>query len=191
MRLQIELSAVLSLVLLSGCASKPEPPAPTHPIDAVRKVVDGLTSEIALRLETDAYRGLPVVVRTTATSGTGIEPLVAELLRTRLFERSLAVDAVCGARCMEVTLQEFSAEASRNTGITAGDVLTFAGAQIPFVGGAVRTLSDRQRESDRATARTSGLIVTLAAREGTRYTARAGLVGVTSATDTSVVPVTK
>jgi len=186
----MKLSPITALLaLIAGCATPTEPPAPTHPIDAVRKVVDGLSDEIARRLQGDPWKGLPVVVRTTSMAGTGIEPLVGELLRTRLVERSVAVDAACAARCMEVVLQEFSAEAQRQSGITPGDVLTFAGGQIPIVGGAVRSLSERQRESERAVARTSGLIVTLAAREGGRYTARESLVAVTSAGN--IVPVAK
>lgn len=179
------------LLLAAGCATPPEPLAPTHPIDAVRKVVDNLSGEIARRQESDPWKGLPVVVRTSSISGTGIEPIVAELLRTRLVERSIAVDAVCGARCLEVALQEFSAEGQRHSGITPGDVLSFAGGQIPIVGGAVRSLSERARESERVAARTSGFIVTLAAREGARYTARANMVAVTSSRESSIVPATK
>src|SRR3954462_4726925 len=177
--------------VLSACATPPEPLAPAHPIDAVRKVVDNLSGEIAKRQESEPWKGLPVVVRTSSISGTGIEPIVAELLRTRLVERSIAVDAACAARCLEVSLQEFSAEGQRQSGITPGDVLSFAGGQIPIVGGAVRSLSERARESERAAARTSGFIVTLAAREGVRYTARANMVAVPSAGESSIVPAAK
>src|SRR4051812_24952343 len=132
--------AISFVVFVCACATPPEPPAPTHPVDAVRKVVDGLSSEIAKRQESEPWKGLPVVVRTTSISGTGIEPIVAELLRTRLVERSIAVDAACAARCLEVSLQEFSAEGQRQSGITPGDVLSFAGGPVPILAGGGRGL---------------------------------------------------
>jgi hypothetical protein len=173
---------VMVPVLLAGCASTSEEP-PAHPVEAVRKVIDSLGSEVTNRLATAAYRGLPVVVRSTGTSGTGFEPIVAEFLRTRLVERNVPVDAACTGRCMEVTLQEFTAESPPGFTLSPGQVLAVAGGQIPVLGGLVRGLGEQQREKERAARRATGFIVTFAARDGSRFTARENIVVISSSGD--------
>lgn len=170
---------LLLLLLLVGCASTEEEGERKHPVDGVRKLVDSLATEIVQRSGTDGFRGLPIVVVTTATSSGGLEPLMAEFLRTRLLERGMAVHVECAGRCMEVKLQEFAMDAPK-AGVTPGQVFTAVGGTIPIVGGAIRTLGEHERESRRAAARTTGLLVILAAREGNRYSARVNVVGIVS-----------
>ena len=170
---------LLLLLLLAGCASTEEEGSRKHPVDGMRKVVDSLAAEIVQRSGTDGFRGLPIVVVTTATASGGLEPLMAEFLRTRLVERGMAVNVECAARCMEVRLQEFSFDAPK-AGLTPGQVFTVVGGTIPILGGAIRTLGEQERESRRAAARSTGLLVTLAAREGNRYSARVNVVGIVS-----------
>jgi hypothetical protein len=176
------------LAFASGCAAMNEPAPPAHPADSVRKVIDSLSDEVAQRLATDAYRNLPVVVRPTGVAGTGFEPIVAEFLRTRLVEQGIPVDAQCGSRCMEVTLQEFAAESPRVVGLSVGQVLSVAGGQIPVVGGLVRGLGEDEKEKERAARRATGFMVTFSAREGNRYTARANIVVISSVGDAKVAP---
>jgi hypothetical protein len=165
--------------LVAGCATTPEQPArPSTPVDAVQKVIATLATEIAARRGTDAFRGLPVVVQ---PAGNGIEPMVAELLRTRLVEHGVAVDHACAPRCMEVTLTEFSGELPQGSMVTPGQVLGVVSGAIPVVGGLVRSYSEQEKEKQRAARRTSGLFITYAARDGNRYTARANAVAITSA----------
>jgi hypothetical protein len=178
------------LALLAGCAATSEGP-PAHPVDAVRKVIDSLGSEVARRLESPAYRGLPVVVRTTGTAGTGLEPIVAEFLRTRLVERKLPVEAVCATRCMEVTLQEFTVESPRGFSLSPGQVLAVAGGNIPVLGGLVRGIGEQEREKERAARRATGFMVTFAAREGNRFTARENIVVISTAGNATVAPEAK
>ena len=174
-------------LLLACCASTSEEP-PTHPVEAVRKVIDSLGSEVTTRLATSAYRGMAVVVRSTGTSGTGLEPIVVEFLRTRLVERSVPVDAACTGRCMEVILQEFTAESPRGFTLSPGQVLAVAGGQIPVLGGLVRGLGEQQREKERAARRATGFVVTFAAREGNRFTARENIVVISSSGDGQNAP---
>ena len=175
---------MIFMLLLTGCASPTATPSrPVHPVEGVRKVVDSLGVEIAKRAESAAFRNLPIVVRTTTVANTGIEPIIAELLRTRLVERKLPVDAVCAARCLEISLQELAVESAKSAGLSAGQVLSVAGASVPVVGGLVRTIGDREREKELAAGRASGLFVTLAARDGNRYTAREHVVAIISAGD--------
>jgi hypothetical protein len=172
--------------LAAGCASTQEPSSFSHPVDAVQKVIESLGSEVVQRLEAAPFRNLPVVVRTTATTGTGVEPMVAELLRTRLVERGIAVEAACAARCMEVTLQELSIASPRASGLTPGQVLTVAAGNIPVLGGLVRSLDEQAREKEQAAARASGFLVTFAAREADRYVARENIVAILSSGDGNV-----
>ena len=127
-----------------------------------------------------------MVVQTTATAKSGIEPIVAELLRTRLVEGGVAVEAACTARCMEITLQEFAIDTPKTMSLTPGQVLTVGGASIPFVGGLIRTIGEQQREQERAANRATGVFVTFAARDGNRYTARTHVVAIISAGDVAL-----
>jgi len=174
------------LALLAGCATQGEAPPPAHPVDGVKKVIDSLGDEVVQRLATAPYRNLPVVVRSTGTTGTGLEPVVAEFLRTRLVERNVPVDAVCGARCMEVTLQEFAADSPSGFTLSPGQVLGVVGGNIPIVGGVVRGIGEQAKEKERAARRATGFIVTFAAREANRYTARANIVVISSAGNATV-----
>lgn len=173
--------------LIAGCAALGDaPPRPAHPVEGVRKVVDSLAIEIRKRAAEDPFRNLPVVVRTTTAANAGIEPIIAELLRTRLVDSGVAVEAVCAARCLEIRLQEFAVETARSTGLTAGQILTVAGGSIPFVGGLIRTLGEQEKEQERAANRATGVFVTFAAREANRYTARAHVVAIISAGDVAL-----
>lgn len=181
--------AIATAALLAGCAAPGETPErPAHPVEGVRKVVDSLGAEIRKRVAAEPFYNLPVVVRTTSAANSGIEPIVAELLRTRLVDAGVAVEAVCAMRCMEIHLQELAIESPKAAGFTAGQVLTVAGSSIPFVGGLVRTIGEQQREKERASNRASGVFVTFAAREDTRYTARAHIVVIISAGDVALQP---
>ena len=171
------------VLVLAGCASLGEPQRPVHPVEGVRKVVDGLGTEIAKRREAAAFRDLPIVIRTTTAANSGIEPIIAELLRTRLVERGQPVEASCVARCLEISLQELAVEATKAAPLSAGQVLSVAGASVPVVGGLIRTIGEQEREKERAAKRASGLFVTLAARDGNRYTAREHVVAIISADD--------
>jgi len=122
-----------------------------------------------------------VVVRTTSTANSGIEPIIAELLRTRLVDGGLAVEAVCATRCMEIYLQEFAVDSPKAVTLTPGQILMVGGASIPFVGGLIRTIGEQERERERAAGRTTGVFVTFAARDGNRYTARAHVLAIISA----------
>ena len=177
-------TGILAAILLAGCAGTTGTP-PAHPVDAMRKVIDSLAAEVEARLATDSYRNLPVVVRASGSAGAGVEPIVVELLRTRLVERSIAVDATCGARCMEVALQEFAAESASEFALTPGQVLTFAGGNIPIVGGVLRGIGEQAREKERAARRATGFIATFAARDANRYTARSNIVVISSAGDSA------
>ena len=173
--------------LIAGCAALGEgPPRPAHPVEGVRKAVDSLNGEIRQRTKDDPFRNLPVVVRTTTAANAGIEPIIAELLRTRLVASGIAVEAACAARCLEIHLQEFAVETARSTGLSAGQILTVAGSSIPFVGGLFRTIGEQEREQERAANRTTGVFVTFAAREGNRYTARTHVVAIISAGDVAL-----
>jgi len=173
--------------LTAGCAMLGEsPPRPAHPVEGLRKAVDSLNGEIRQRTADEPFRNLPVVVRTTTAANAGIEPIIAELLRTRLVAGGIAVEATCAARCLEINLQEFAVETVKSTGLTPGQILTVAGASIPFVGGLIRTFGEQEREQERAANRTTGVFVTFAAREGNRYTARAHVVAIISAGDVAL-----
>jgi hypothetical protein len=176
--------AIASLV--AGCATLGDAPRPTHPVEGVRKVVDSLAAEIRKRTEADPFRNLPVVVRTTTAANSGIEPIIAELLRTRLVEGGVAVEAVCATRCMEISLQEFAIDTPKTMSLTPGQVLAVGGASIPFVGGLIRTIGEQEREQERAANRATGVFVTFAARDGNRYSARAHVVAIISAGDVAL-----
>lgn len=170
---------------LCGCASTSEEtgPRPT-PVEGVQKVIESLTVEIWQRLATEPFRGRGVVVVPASNSGT--EQIVGELLRTRLVERGVPVDAACAAKCMEVTLREFSIDGPRDSALTPGKLLTVASGSIPVVGGIVRNMGERETEKQRAAARSTGYIVTFAARDDNRYVARANVVAITSSGDVAI-----
>ena len=147
-------------------------------------MIESLSQEIQQRLATDPYRGRAVVVVPASSSGT--EPIVAELLRTRLVERGAGVNLDCAERCMEVRLQEFVMDAPRSSMVTPGQILTVAGGSIPVVGGFIRGLGERETEKQRAANRSTGYIVSLSARDANRYVARANLVAITSAGDVAI-----
>lgn len=164
--------------LIAGCATPDETPRLAHPVEGVRKVVDGLGWEVRKRVAAEPFRNLPVVVR-TATASSGIEPIIAELLRTRLVDSGIPVEAACPARCMEISLQDFVIDAPK-TALTPGQVLSVGGGSIPFVGGLIRTIGEQEREKERAAGRAIGVFATFAARDGNRYTARAHVVVILS-----------
>ena len=172
--------------LIAGCATPGDTPRPAHPVEGVRKVVDSLSGEIRKLSAADPFRNLPVVLRTTTAANSGIEPIIAELLRTRLVEGGVAVEAACSTRCMEISLQEFAIDAPKTTSLTPGQVLTVVGASIPLVGGLIRTIGEQEREQERATGRATGVFVTFAARDGNRYTARAHVVAIISTGDVAL-----
>lgn len=171
----------IAVILMIGCATDGgKPPKPTHPVEALGKVIDSLAVETAKRAVGDGYRGLPVVVIAAAQPGKTVEPLVAEFLRTRLLEQGFTVNHACAARCLEIGLQEFETSAPSVSELTPGQVLTVAAGGVPVLGSLTRSLSDREREAERAAARTTGLLVTFAARDGDRYTARSHVVAIVS-----------
>jgi len=173
--------------LIAGCATRGDS-RPAHPVEGVRKVVDSLSVEIKSRMASNSFRDLPVVVRTTAAATSGTEPLIAELLRTRLVESGVPVEAACVARCLEISLQEFTFEAGKVSALSPGQVLTVAGGSIPLVGGLVRSIGEHEREHERAAASATGVFVTFGARDGNRYTARAHVVAILSAGDVALEP---
>ena len=182
------LCVLAAAALLAGCATQQaaQNGRQSTPVDGVRKVIESLSADIQQRLTGDAFRGLPVVVDTSNRAGTGIEPMVAELLRTRLVERGVAVEHACAARCLEIILQELVIDTPRDLSLTPGQLLSVAGGSIPVIGGLVRNLGEREQEKQRAATRASGLLVSYAAREGNRYTARHTLVAITSAGDVAL-----
>jgi len=96
------------------------------------------------------------LVPIATAANTGIEPIIAELLRTRLVEGGLAVEAYCVKRCMETGLQESAVDAPKPTSLTAGQIPMVGGASVPFVGGLIRTLGEQEREQEQATSRSKG-----------------------------------
>jgi hypothetical protein len=174
-------ASIAIALLVAGCATSGDAPGPAHPVEGVRKVIDSLSAEVKKRTADDPFRNLPVVVRTTSTANSVIEPIIAELLRTRLVEGGVAVEAVCATRCMEIHLQEFAVDSPKATTLTPGQILIVGAGSIPFVGGLIRTFGEQEREKERAASRTTGVFVTFAARDGNRYTARAHVVAIISA----------
>jgi hypothetical protein len=180
------LTAGLAACLLAGCATPGGSPPPAHAVAAVGKVVASLGDEIMQRLGTDRFRGMPVVVGAAGTSGSSIEPIVAEFLRTRLQEHGATVHVACAGRCMEIVLQEFATNEPSVSQLTPGQILTVATGSIPVLGSLTRGFSEREREVERAAARTRGLLVTFAAREGNTYGARSHVVAIVSSSSGDV-----
>jgi hypothetical protein len=173
-------TALLAPALIACTTPREKAQRPTHTVEAVGKVVDSLAAEVVRRAATDAYRNLPVVVGTTGLRGSAVELIVAEFLRTRLRERAVAVQVACAGRCMEVNLQEFAIETPRESELTPGQILTVATGSVPVLGSVTRSLTDRERELERAAARSTGLLVTFAARDGNSYAARGHVVAIVS-----------
>jgi hypothetical protein len=168
---------------LSACATGPSGTAhPTHPVEAVGKVVASLESETERRSGEEGYRGLPLVVHPASSNGTSVERIVAELLRTRLLDAGMAVQPACGTRCLEVTLQEFATSGPAGWQLTPGQILSVAAGGVPILGNLARSLNDQER----AAAQTTGLLVTYAAREGERYTARSHVIAIISSSSGDV-----
>jgi len=179
----------LLVLALSGgaCTSAREPAGrPAHAVAAVGKVVESLSHETLQRLGTDGYRGMPVVVSAASVPGSGVESIVGEFLRTRLLERGATVHARCAARCMEVILQEFATNEPSVSQLTPGQILTVATGSIPILGSLTRSLTDHDREAEQAAARTRGLLVTFAAREGNAYGVRGHVVAIVSSSSGEV-----
>jgi hypothetical protein len=173
--------------LAAGCAATGgAKQRPTHTVEAVGKVVDSLAGEAMRRAEIDGYRGLPVVVEPAGRAGNPLELIVAEFLRTRLHERGIVVNKACAARCLEITLQEFATSAPSVSELTPGQILTVATGSVPVLGSLTRSLGERERELERAAARTTGLLVTFAARDGDKFTARSHVVAIVSASSGEV-----
>ena len=173
--------------LAAGCSAPGAPQAqPAHAVAAVDKVVASLGDGIARQLGWERFRGLAVVVSIAGTPGSSIEPIVAEFLRTRLLEQGARVNASCAGRCMEVVLQEFATSVPGVSQLTPGQILTVATGSVPVLGSLTRSLGEREREMERAAARTTGLLVTFAARDGDRYTARSHVVAIVSASSGEV-----
>jgi hypothetical protein len=171
---------LLSLAM-AGCAvPSGDKPRPTQTVHAVGKVIESLTGETTRRSATDDYRGLPVIVSPAGAGGGGIERMVTEFLRTRLHESGMVVQTTCAVRCMEITLQEFSTSEPAVSQLTPGQILTVATGGVPILSSLTRSLTERERELERAAARTTGLLVTFAAREGERFTARSHVIAIVS-----------
>lgn len=162
---------------IAGCASTSDaqPSRPAQIVEAMGKVVDSLAAETAQRLTTDPYRGLAVVVR--AGTGRGSEATVTELLRTRLLERGIAVEVACPARCLEVSMIEFAVDGASGGPMSPGQVSTVATGAVPGLSGLTRAASERERTGSRST----GLLITFAARDGNRFLARSHAVAILSA----------
>jgi len=80
------------------------------------------------------------------SEGNPVELIIAEFLRTRLHERGMAVHNACGARCLEITLQEFATSAPQVSDLSPGQILTVATGSVPVLGSLARNLSERERE---------------------------------------------
>jgi hypothetical protein len=162
----------LVALLLAACGATGETQRPVHVVEAVDRVVEALASETVQRLASEAFRGLPVVVR---SAGVGADAVVSELLRTRLVERAVPVEAACPAKCMEIGLLEFTADAGGARALRPGEIVAAAGGKAPLLPGLPRAASD---PGPLGAGRASALLVTFSAREGNRYGPRQQLIAV-------------
>jgi hypothetical protein len=160
--------------VLAGCTATGEAQRPAV-VAAVGKVVDGLAAEAAQRHASDAFRGLPVVVRNAGPGGA--EAVVAELLRTRLVERGVPLEVACPAKCLEITLLEFVMEASGQ--VTPGQLLPVNAGTIPGLAGLPRTPGERDHLLPGLA---NVLLATFAARDGNRYGSRQQTVAIVAVT---------
>jgi len=164
---------------LAACTAPGEAGRPAQVVAAIGKVVETLATEAAQRQASDAFRGLPIVVKTAAASGA--EVVIAEMVRTRLTERGAPLEVACPAKCLEVTLVEFVAEASAQ--VSPGQVLPVNANAVAGLSGLPGARSDR---GILASGQASVLLVTFAARDGNRYTVRqqaAAIVAIARAAD--------
>ena len=180
------LQLLLMSALIAGCASGGGGQRPPHTVEAVGKVVDSLAAEATRRVAVDGYRDVPVLVSVANQAGNSVELIVAEFLRTRLHEQGITVLRSCSGRCLEITLQEFATSAPAVSEFSPGQILTVATGSVPVLGSLTRSLGEREREMERAAARTTGLLVTFAARDGDKYTARGHVVAIVSASSGEV-----
>lgn len=132
----------------------------------IGKAAETLAAESLQRLSAEPYRGLPVVVR--AASNEGAEGVLAELLRTRLAERGAALEVACPAKCMEINLVEFVTQAPQAGG--AGDVVALPPKAE------LRSLVRVPGAAALAPGEAQAAFVTIAVRDGNRYTARQHLI---------------
>ena len=77
-------------------------------------------------------------------------------------------------------MQEFATVGPSVSDLTPGQILSVAAGSVPVVGGLTRSLAEREREAERAAARSTGLLVTFAARDGERFTARSHVIAIVS-----------
>jgi hypothetical protein len=167
---QRTLSALGLVAALSACTATGE--APRAAVSAsVGKVVEALAAEAAQRQSNDVFRGLPVVVRTAGSSGA--ETVIAEMLRTRLTERGAAVEAACPAKCLEISLVEFVADAGGK--VTPGQLLSVNAGVIAGLTGLPRSPHDN---ASLAVGQIDALLVTFAGRDGNRYNGRQQVVAI-------------
>lgn len=164
------LSALGLFAALSACTATGEAQRPAVSA-AIGKVVEALAGEATQRQSSDAFRGLPVVVRAGAASGA--ESVIGEMLRTRLTERGAAVEVACPAKCLEISLVEFVADAGGK--VSPGQLLTVNAGAIAGLSGLPR--SPRDNDS-LAVGETNALLVTFAGRDGNRYSGRQQLVAI-------------
>jgi len=166
----LKLAAPACFAVLLACSATGEAQQPATVVAAVGKVVDGLATEVTQRQTNDTLRALPVVVRNAAPGG---ESVIAEMLRTRLVERGVAVEVACPAKCFEVSLLEFVAQAGAQA--AAGQLVTVNAGAISGLEGAPRAPGDKETLS---AGLASALLVTFAARDGTRYSTRQQIVAI-------------
>ncbi len=152
----------------AACSAPGEAQRAPIVVAAMAKAVDGLASEAQQRLGTEVFRGLPTVVRNGA--GEGTESVLAEMLRTRLVERSVAVEVACPAKCLEITLVEFVADAGAASP-APGQVVPMKGEwpTLPRLAAAGTPLAAGQA---------SAVLATFAVRDANRYGARQAVVAV-------------
>lgn len=180
------LAVLLPVVVACTTAGAGNSARPVHTVEAFGKVVDSLAGEATRRAGDEGYRGLPVVVSPSGQAANAVEFIVAEFLRTRLLERGMVVHKSCTGKCLEITLQEFGISVPVDSQLTPGQILIVATGSVPVLGSLTRSLGEREREAERAAARTTGLLATFAARDGDRYTARGHVVAIVSASSGEV-----
>jgi hypothetical protein len=167
----LKLAAPGCFAALLACSATGEAQQAAVVVAAVGKVVDGLATEVTQRQSNDTLRALPVVVRNAAPNGA--ESVIAEMLRTRLIERGVVVEVACPAKCFEVSLVEFVAQAGAQA--TAGQLVAINAGTISGLDGAPRAPGDKETL---AAGLASALLVTFAARDGNRYGTRQQIVAI-------------